>query len=265
MAQQCVSASNQYFSFPALGVSIPPVTLSLWFNVSAVVSGKHSTLFCWRGTINTELFLHSLGSDWQLRYSIAGGSQWNLSTGLNVGSGTWQHACVAITSSQARLYLNGTSFTANVSHGTTNVNGTGYLAKDTLNDGLHVAFNGAIAEAAIWNAALTADECQALAKRLSPLALTQRLPNLLMYRDLVREISRGIGPTLTAVNTPTVAPHPPLVHCAGRMRPGVFPAHFVSPYRPSAATAHANRALRGVAELAGAAAGTTAPIAEVSS
>jgi hypothetical protein len=265
MAQQCVSASDQYFTFPALGTSAPPITMSIWFKVASIVVGKHTAMFCWRGSINTEFFLRSSGSTWQLRYSIAGGSQWNITTGLNVSTGIWQHACVAITSSQARLYLDGTVFTANVSHGSTSVDDTGYLAKDPFEDGARVSFNGAIGEAAIWNAALTSEECQALAKRVSPLALAQRIPNLVLYRDLMRETTRGIGPALTAVNSPTVAAHPPVVHRLGKTHIGVRPAHFVAPYLPARGITHTSRVARAAAETAGVSAGTIASYGEVSS
>ena len=265
MAQQCVSASDQYFTFPALGFSLPPVTLSLWINVASIVSGKHTTLFSWRGTINTEFFLFYSSSNWQLRYSVAGGTQWNIATGLNVSTGVWQHACVAISSSQARLYLGGTSYTANVSHATASVNGTGYLAKDPIADGQHVAFSGAIAEAAIWSATLTDAECMALARRVSPFRLTNRLQNLVLYRDLIRDIQRGIGPTLTAVNTPTVAAQPPLVYPQSRLHGMFTPARFRPPYRLLAAAADANSVVQGCAALVGAVQGLTRPLGEVSS
>lgn len=265
MAQQCISASDQYFTFPALNVSVPPVTLSLWFKVSSIVVGKHTTLFAWRGTINTEFHLANSSSNWQLRYSVAGGTQWNIATGLNVSVGIWQHACVAITSSQARLYLDGANYTANVSNATANVNDMGYLGKDPIGDGGHVAFNGSIAEAAIWDVALADAECRALAKRLSPLQLSNRLPNLLMYRDLIRETTRGVGPALTAINAPTVAPHPPLAYPQAHARLKFSPAHFLAPFRPSIATAQASPVMQGGTELAGAAAGATSPFGEVSS
>jgi hypothetical protein len=88
---------------------------------------------------------------------------------------------------------------------------------------------------------------------------------LVLYKDLMRDLNRGIGPTLTAVNAPSIVPHPPLVYPSSRLRPNYTPAHFVPPYRLSTATADANPVIRGCAELAGAAQGATYPIGEVSS
>ena len=174
MAYQCVNASNQYFTIAAPNISVPPVTFSLWINVSSVVA-KDTALFIWRGSINTGLFLKYVNPNWELRYCVAGGTQWQTATGLYLSTGVWQHACVAISSSQARLYLNGTSFTNNVSHSTANINAAGDLARDPLADSSHTSFNGSVAEAAIWTASLTDAECLALSKRVSPLRLTNRL------------------------------------------------------------------------------------------
>jgi hypothetical protein len=262
VAYQCVNASNQYFNVAALGVTAPPVTFSMWINVASVIA-KESALFLWRGSINTGVLLHYTGSTWELRYYVAGGTQWQAASGLFVSSGVWQHVCVAISSSQARLYLNGASFTNNVSHATANINATGDLANDPFNPATHTSFNGLVAEPAIWTAALSDEECLALSKRLSPLALTQRLHDLVLYKDLVRDLNRGIGPALTAVNSPSAIAHPPLI--VPSIVPQVFPPRaFSAPFRAASALADANRAVRGCPALAGAALGETHPIGEVS-
>lgn len=263
MAYQCVNASNQYFTVAALGVSVPPVTLSLWINTASIIA-KNTALFIWRGTINTGLFLNYTSPNWELRYYVAGGNQWQTATGLYVSTGAWQHACVAISSSQARLYLDGASFTNNVSHSTANINAAGDLARDPLVDSSHTSFNGSVAEAAIWTTSLSDAECLALSKRLSPLQLKSRLHDLVLYKDLLRDLNRGIGPALTAVNAPGVVAHPPMIYPASRLQAMTKPAHFLPPFRLSTATAHANPAKCGCAELVGAAQGTTHPIGEVS-
>lgn len=264
MAYQCVNASNQYFSIPALNVSVPPVTFSIWINTTSIIA-KNTALFLWRGSVNTGVFLLYSSPNCELRYYVADGLQWQTVTGLQLSTGTWQHVCVAISSSQARLYLDGASFTNNVSHAAANINEAGDLARDSLISPVHTSFNGAVAEAAIWTAALTNDECLALAKRLSPLQLKHRLHSLVLYKDLIRELNRGIGPTLSAVNAPSVVAHPPLIYPACRPQPPHSRAHFLSPYRLLSAKAQASLVAAGTAELAGAAAGATHPIGEVSS
>ena len=81
MAYQCDNTSNQYFTIAATNFTVPPVTFSLWFNVSSIVS-KDTALFLWRGTINTERAAETDSSKWELRYSIAGGTSAPTATGL---------------------------------------------------------------------------------------------------------------------------------------------------------------------------------------
>jgi hypothetical protein len=264
MAYQCVSASNQYFTIAAPNITVPPVTFGMWVNVSSVVA-KDTALFIWRGSINTGLFLKYVNPNWELRYYVAGGSQWQTATGLYLGTGVWQHACVAISSSQARVYLNGVSFTNNVSHSSANINAVGDVARDPLADGNHTSFNGLVAEPAIWTVSLSDAECLALAKRVSPLRLTNRLANLVLYKDMIRDLNRGSGPTLTAVNSPTVVAHPPMIYPSSRQRSMLRSPHFLAPFRMSMATTHGNPVMQGLAEIAGAEQGLTQPIGEVSS
>lgn len=264
MAYQCVNASNQYFAIAAPNIVVPPVTFSVWINVASIVA-KSTGLFMWRGTVNSGLLLNYTSPNWELRYYIAGGTQWQTATGLYVSTGAWQHACAAITSSQARLYLNGASFTNNVSHSTASIDEAGNLARDPLVDANHTSFNGSVAEAAIWTAALSDEECFTLAQRVSPLQLKNRLHDLVLYKDMLREPNRGPGPALTAVNAPSVVAHPPLIHPGSRLQAVSMPAHFLSPYRVSIATAHTSPAIQGCAESVGAAQGAVGPLGEVSS
>ncbi len=263
MAYQCVNASNQYFTVPALECLGSARDLQPVDQHGRNCCQEHRFVHL-RGSVNTGVFLIYSAPNWELRYYVNNGTQWQAATSLFVATGAWQHVSVAISSSQARLYLDGVSFTNNVSHSTVNVNEAGDLARDSLVDAFHTTFNGSIAEAAIWSAALSDAECQALAKRLSPLALKQHLHNLVLYKDLVRDLNRGVGPALTAVNSPAVVQHPPLIYPASRRQPTYSQAHFDPPFRPSAALAQANLVARGTAELAGAARGTTHPIGEVS-
>jgi hypothetical protein len=264
MAYQCLNASTQYFTIPALSISAPPLTLSIWINTASIIA-KDTALFLWRGSVNTGVFLLYNNGNWELRYYVAGGAQWQTATGLYVSTGIWQHVCVAISSSQARLYLGGASFTNNVSHASANIDEAGDMARDPFVSPTHTSFNGLVAEAAIWTATLSDAECRAVGKRLSPLALRNRLHDLVFYKDLVRDLDRGVGPALTAVNAPAVVPHPPMIHPSGRPQTKFSPAHFVAPYRSTTAAAHTNPAVCGSAELSGAATGATLPIGEVTS
>lgn len=264
MAYECLNASLQHFTFPALNVSLPPATFSMWINTASIVA-KDTALFCWRGTTNTAVLLTYVAPNWQVRYFVNNGLQWQTATGLNVSTGIWQHVCVVIEASQARLYLDGSLFTHNTSHATANVNTTGYLARDPFVSPSHTSYNGSIAEAAMWTTALAHGECLALAKRMSPLLLKNRLHDLIFYKDLVRDADRGMGPALTAVNSPTVVSHLPMIWPQSRLRARMPPPRFAAPYRLLTGAADASRAVRGDAAVRGAADGLVLPIAEVSS
>ena len=71
-------------------------------------------------------------------------------------------------------------------------------------------FDGSIAEAAIWNAALTDDEILSLAKGFTPDQI--RPQNLVFYAPLIRELQdlRG-GLTITNNNGATVSNHPRVI------------------------------------------------------
>jgi hypothetical protein len=69
------------------------------------------------------------------------------------------------------------------------------------------AFTGQLAEFAIWNVALTADEINSLAKGFKPPRI--RPQSLLYYVPLVRDVQElRSGIPFTAVNTPAVFDHP---------------------------------------------------------
>ena len=75
--------------------------------------------------------------------------------------------------------------------------------------------DGLIAEAAIWNVVLSDAEMDWLAAGYSPLTLTHRIGNLVMYQDMIRNINRpGIGPTLTNNGSTLVAPHTRMIYPA---------------------------------------------------
>lgn len=264
MAYECLNASLQHFTFPALNVSVPPVTFSMWINTASIVA-KDTALFCWRGTTNTAVLLTYVAPNWQVRYFVNNGLQWQTATGLNVATGLWQHVCVAIETSQARLYLDGTLFTNSTTHTSASINTTGYLARDPLVSPTHTSYNGSIAEAAMWTTALPHAECLALAKRMSPLLMKNRLHDLIFCKDLVRDADRGIGATVTAVNSPTIVPHPPIIWPQSRLRARMPPPRFVAPYRHLTGAVDADRAVRGGAAIRGAASGILLPIGEVSS
>ena len=75
--------------------------------------------------------------------------------------------------------------------------------------------DGDIAELAVWNIGLLAEEIAILSANYSPLLLTGRLGNLVGYQDLISALNRpGIGPNFTANGT-IISTHPPMIYPTG--------------------------------------------------
>jgi hypothetical protein len=120
----------------------------------------------------------------------------------------WQHGGGVFASTTSRTaYLNGTpgtEETTSVADITPTRVSIGVLDETTPADYM----DGQIADAAIWNAALTDAEMAALAAGASPLSI--RPGNLIFYVPLVRDNDIDIvgGLPLTATGTPTVSDDP---------------------------------------------------------
>lgn len=180
-------------------------------------------------------------------------------------SNQWHHAAAVLASNnQQRSFLDG----GNAGTDSTMVVPTG-LSHVAVAKALTVSatdtFPGDIAEAAIWNTALTDVEIAVLARGFSPLCLTHRLANLVLYQDLIRPLDRpGIGPVLTASGGTAAAEHPRMIYpwtfAYGALRRQVQLLDF---YRVSAAAASGGAVSQGWAAVAGADQGATLPIGEV--
>lgn len=125
---------------------------------------------------------------------------------------TWHHVCGVFNSTTSRdIYLDGGSKGSN----------TTSVSLPTLDDtrigclnNSGAAISGYVAEAAIWNVALTAAEISALASGYSPLLI--RPGSLVYYPQLIGRISPEIdivgGYDMTLNGSPTTANHPPIIY-----------------------------------------------------
>jgi hypothetical protein len=219
MAVEFNDASNEYLSNNSPPVTSEPLTLAAWFYSDDLVNRQ--------ALIN---ITDESDSEWGFSLVIRGdvggdpiqAHKWDQGSGAassttGYSSNTWHHGCAVFASTVSRtIYLDGGSSASN----TTNV--TNIITYDSLNIGaVKVAsptayMSGRIAEAAIWNAALTAAEAAALAAGYSPLLI--RPANLVFYVPLVRDADEDIvgGLSLTANGTPTVEPHPPIIYQTGQ-------------------------------------------------
>lgn len=201
-----------------------------WLNGSITINTT-LTLACWFNVRNTTAFHTLLGvysdaTSGQRPYyelyasgAVTGDpvSFYVYAPGQNQGvahstsgytANTWTHACGVQSATNSRtVYINGGNSATN----STNVNFTPNkfrIGAYMLDDGTVGGYaSGLIAETAIWNVALTADEIRSLSKGMT--CDKVRPQSLVFYAPLVRNLQdvRG-GLTITNNNTATVANHP---------------------------------------------------------
>jgi hypothetical protein len=265
MAYRFQVASSQSVSVATAVVSGPPFSVSCWFKLDS--TSDNLSLF----TVNNfsaslEYFRSAFVAGTGLVTQTQSGSAALAVATASPATGVWQHAGGVWSSSNSRAcYLNGGNKGTNATSLTpTGVNQSAIGAIVRASSPSYST--GEVAEVAVWSAALTDEEVALLGKGFSPLCLWWRWPSLVLYQDLIRPLNRlGIGPTFTAAGSPSVVPHPRAVYpAASAIGLYQFPPPL-TPYRLSAAAAHANRVRQGWAVVAGPSIGDTYPIGEVSS
>jgi len=216
MARKFVAASNQYLYNANAVKDAVPLTMACWVK-PADVSASYIPMsltdtagqidyFCLQLTITT-------GTLVARTRSVGGGD--NAETANVVTAGKWHHICgVWAATDDRKSYLDaGTAGT-----GTADLTPAGI---DTTSIGAHKDsvilqhLNGQIAEAAIWDVALSTDEIKQLAHGMSPYLVNRA--NLLAYWPLTLDDTDLAGVyDLTAINSPTFSNSPPGIIYPGR-------------------------------------------------
>ena len=215
MARLFNDASSQGLYVSSAAVTAVPFTMALWINTDDV-------------TINPVMMSLVNASDDQKYFSLefrgaeAGdyvaavareSTRYQTNSTAGLTANTWHHVCGVFASTTSRtIYLDGgNSATGTDSITPTGINRTsvGYLARYSP-----VAyFSGMLAEAAIWNDALTSSEVMSLAKGFSPLQI--RPTALVNYWPLYGRHATEpdvIGASgMTLLNSPTKAEHPRII------------------------------------------------------
>ena len=215
MAVALLTASSEALNLATAPVTAAPLTMACWFNVTNITAAHYLMAISDDGTPNGGRFDLACGGDdpddpiqaWAASSIATDAAQSTIAYSIN----TWQHAAGVWASASSRsAYLNAGS------KGTNSTSVTP-LSVDRLRigstaDSTQAAFvNGSIAEAAVWNVALTDAEIAILALGYSPLLV--RPLGLVFYAPLIRDVSAGAWPehiggvALTEVNTPTVGVH----------------------------------------------------------
>lgn len=198
-------AAGQNLSAGLAVVTAAPFTFACWFN--AATTSEQPLFSISDGTNASSLFLVELFSSKVGVQAATGANEALTSTTFPMGS--WNHAAAVFASASSRsAYLNGggkvTKTTTATPTGMTNT----WLAKDRSS-----GYAGILAEAGIWNVALTDAEITALAQGALPRAI--RPQSLVGYWPLYGLSSpepdlSGGRHNMSLTGTPTQANHAPV-------------------------------------------------------
>lgn len=213
MARLFDDASSQYLENGTAVLTAVPLTMACWFNSNDdTITQALMAIGATTGLDRFQLDISGSTAGDPVRASATSASVTNAIASSSTGysANTWQHACGVFASATSRAaYISGgskgtdtTSVTPSFSTNATTI-GTRYLTA------VRGAFmSGIVAEAAIWNVALTDAEVAVLATGISPLAV--RPASLRFYAPLWGNYSPEIdviGRFDLTVNGATKADH----------------------------------------------------------
>ncbi len=214
MAVALLQASSEALALATSPVTAVPLTMACWFNVTNQVNpytlmavgdggspGNGRFDLQARGDINDSISIFCSSST----------ANQSANTTTSFTANTWHHAAGVFAAIDSRsVFLNGggkQTVTISVTPASIDRTRIGVSADSTP----FGYMDGHIAEAAIWNVALTDAEVAILAKGYSPLLV--RPSGLVFYAPSIRDVSAGAWPeliggvALTEVGTPTVGVH----------------------------------------------------------
>lgn len=224
--------TNDYLNLATPVVTDDPITMAAWIYPANVASAM-GIIGVGTGTgafqefhmyLNTDDLLVMARNEGSYPYAISAG---------NVSANTWHHVCGRFVSTFSRsAFVDGgnrgdNAAEGNPNSGSINVTRIGQYPNTTNNK-----FEGYIAEATIWNVALTNDEVAILGKGYSSLLV--RPQNIAAYVPLVRNTFDDLvgGVSFSEVGSLAVADHPRIIYPGGLspLISGSTPA--TSPYGP---------------------------------
>lgn len=218
MARQFDDASQQYLISAVQAVLIsPPISMACWFKSDDIT--VYQTLVGIIDYSSDEYYLlaaaGTIANDPVRATTYNGVVSASAVSSTGYSAGTWHHACGVFAATNSRAaYIDGGSKGTNA----TSVTGVGPVDRfeiggRVMGGGASKALfmSGAIAEAAIWNGALSDAEAAILAAGFSPLFVKPE--NLVAYWSLIRDEDqdRVGGWNLTDNGGPTISTHVPKV------------------------------------------------------
>jgi hypothetical protein len=230
MARQFNSASSQYLELASAIVAGVPLTISCWFRPASAAASYNLVNIGDAGGANYfNVYANPTGAAATIGATSAGSASGSTGDKTAVTTATyaanrWYHACAVYVSSTSRAaYLDGGGKGTDVNTSLPTAMTQTDVGAYHTGTGVFGAFNGQVAEVAIWNVDLTDVEVAALAGAgglggpapLAGLPLLVRPASLVAYWPLRGEAApelnlapTGYSKNIAVVNGPVVVPHP---------------------------------------------------------
>ncbi len=205
-------ATPDYLVPASTPVTAPPFTMACWFKTDAFVNQElMSIVNSGSPTDHYEMRLRDPGDNDLFALTHDGASSFAQTTN-SYTLNNWHHGCAVFGAVNSRAaYIDGPTGKG-TNAGSRTPTGINLVSIGMLRDSSpSFPFSGLIAEAAIWNVALTDAEVAMLALGYSPLAV--RPSGLVLYRRMIRDEDVSIvgGLSFSVGGSPVVAEHPRVI------------------------------------------------------
>lgn len=211
-------ASTEYLEVNSPPATAAPFSMACWFRSDSVALTQGLMSICDKDAANHIWGLRAAGAtggDPVQLSALAGGAAASASTSSGYSANTWHHACGVETSSTSRAAFidggsKGTDTTSRSPAGADRIS----IAREGLSTP-QLYLSGDVAEAAVWNVALTDAEVASLGQGFSPLFI--RPQSLVFYLPMISLVAGGtqrdwIGARgMVENNTPATSAHPPKI------------------------------------------------------
>lgn len=182
-----------------------PISMACWFNTNDIsVTQSLMTITDASASDNFQLFIQATQED--VRARTRRDSNVQAASSAQYTADTWRHACAVFAAvDDRRAFLDGgNKGTESTSQVPINLDVT-TLGALRIADVVTQEVSGLMAEAAIWNVALSDDEVAVLGQGYSPLFVHPQ--NLVFYAPLIRTIQDVVGAVTLTNDGSTVAAH----------------------------------------------------------
>jgi len=213
MARDLNGSAHKFENTTSTDIKTVPMTFACWVHLDTTGS-NHTYIAVSDTNTNTNYFQLASGSTGILQCNPRSNAANPVAEKSGLAANQWEHvAGVFLTNSSRTAYLNGVGGNSNTTPSTpsgVDLTNVGHIRRSSSS----VNFvNGAIAEAAIWKAALSAEEVAALASGMPPLRM--RTKDLVRYWPIHGRTSpepdfSGTDRPLTMTGTPIQHSGPPI-------------------------------------------------------